>query len=66
MNRRLFQLLVVNLGVAIVYAFQRRIAMKIVGAVDDAILRGRWEKEHRYQRRPYPMPRHKNLYYREE
>ena len=66
MERRLFQILIVNLGLAIVYAIQKKVAWKIATWVDDAVLRGKYEQEHRFvnRRRPYPTPRHKNLYYR--
>ena len=66
MNQRLFQLLVVNLGIAIVYAIQKRVAWKIAEAFDDAFLRERYDREQNFRRRPYPKPRRKNLYYRDE
>ena len=65
MHQRLFQLLVVNLGIAIIYAIQKKVAWKVAEAFDDAFLRGQYEQEVRFQRRPYPKPRHKNLYYRD-
>lgn len=65
MNHRLFQLLVVNLGIAIIYAIQKKIAWKIANWVDDAVLRGTYDRELMFRARPYPKPRYKNLYYRE-
>jgi len=65
MSNRVFQLLVVNLGLAILYAIQRKVAWKVADMVDDAVLRGRYEKEAAHRFRPYPTPKRKNLYYRD-
>lgn len=65
MNQRLFQLLVVNLGLAIIYAIQKRVAWKVAEAFDDAVLRGRYDRERNFRNRPYPKPHKKNLYYRD-
>lgn len=65
MNHRMFQILVVNLGIAIVYAIQKKVAWKVADLFDDAVLRGRYEKEMEHRFRPYPKPQRKNLYYRD-
>lgn len=65
-NNRLFQLLVVNFGIVLVYALQKKIAWRLVEWFDDAILRGQHDRELEFRRRPYPKPQHKNLYYRED
>ena len=66
MNRRLFQILVVNLGLAIVYAIQKKIAWKVANLLDDAVLFGRHDQADKFRRRPYPTPKRKNMYYRDE
>ena len=65
MSHRLFQLLIVNLGIAIIYAIQKKVAWKVADAFDNAFLRGRYERELDLRRKPYPKPRRKNLYYRD-
>lgn len=64
MDHRLFQLLVVNLGIAVIYAIQKKIAWRLANWVEDEILESRYEREREFRGRPYPAPRHKNLYLR--
>jgi len=65
MNQRLFQVLVINLGFAIVYAIQKKLAWRIANWCEDEFLQISYDRERAYRSRPYPRPQKKNLYYRD-
>lgn len=65
MSSKIYQILVVNLGVAILYAIQKKIAWKVADHLENTLLQKEYDRELEFRARPYPKPRKKNLYYRD-